>query len=114
MLQRKSHLNVELCGSLVFRFGYFMLDAVKEMRRLSFHLVGKNCFHINAEHAEKIFCCGNALYLAILSKYCSKMRAACAARLGFIIQLFVFLICGVVCGHCRCQFLTESLSSGRF
>ena len=66
MLQRKSHLNVELCGNLVFRFGYFMLDAVKEMRRLSFHLVGKNCFHINAEHAEKIFCRGNALYLAIL------------------------------------------------
>ena len=43
-----------------------MLDAVKEMRRLSFHLVGKNCFHINAEHAGKIFCCWNALYLAVL------------------------------------------------
>ena len=35
------------------------------MRRVSFHLVGKNCFHVNAEYAGKIFCCGNALYLAI-------------------------------------------------
>ena len=36
------------------------------MRRVSFHLVGKICVHINAEHARKIFWRGNALYLVIL------------------------------------------------
>ena len=86
---------------------YSMLVTLNKIGEVRFRLLGHEWFSCKGKE-WKIYCCELALssepqiwkFHAVVwqttSKHCTKMRAACAARLFLFIQPIKSLICGVV------------------
>ena len=105
-LQRKRHIKIELCVKLSL-LRLFRVDHVVQNRRTALSLAWHEWFSWQ-DKDWKIYCCELALssesqmskiHVVVwqtTSKYCTKKRAARAARLLFFIQPIKSLICGVV------------------
>jgi len=105
-LQRKRHIKIELCVTLsLLRLS--RVDHVVQNRWTALSLAWHEWFSWQGKE-WKIYCCELALssepqmwkfHVVVwqtTSKYCTKKRAARAARLFFFIQPIKSLICGVV------------------
>ena len=69
---------------------YSMLVKLYKIGAVHFRLLDTNGFHVKARNerftAAGSRCSQNLKYETITSKNCTKVRAACAARLFFLIQ----------------------------
>ena len=80
-----------------------MFVAMNKMDEMYFHLIGTNDYRVMqnmedllpAHHKFEDF---TSSFGRLRQKNCTKKRAACAARLLFLIQPIKSLICGVVIG----------------